>query len=79
MSYDERRCQPAGGNQYQWNLRYINATILCDTLDGDSQPEDEYDVVSVSLKEGKHVGALGWGIAAETNLDAKRTANLGRI
>lgn len=45
----------------------------------DGQPENEYDVVSVSLKEDKHVEVWVWGVTTEANIDAKRTADLGKI
>jgi hypothetical protein len=48
-------------------------------IKGDDQPENEYDVVSVSLKEDKHVEVWAWGVTTEANLDAKRTADLGKI
>jgi len=48
-------------------------------IKGDGQPENEYDVVSVSLKEDKHVEVWVWGVTTEANLDAKRAADLGKI
>lgn len=45
----------------------------------DGQPENEYDVVSVSLKGDKHVEVWVWGVTTEANLDAKRNADLAKI
>jgi hypothetical protein len=41
--------------------------------------ENEYDVVSVVLKEDKHVEVWVWGVTTETNLSRKRTADLAKI
>ena len=48
-------------------------------MKGDGQPENEYDVVSVSLKDDKHVEVWVWGVTTEANLEPKRTADLGKI
>lgn len=45
----------------------------------DGQTENEYDVVSVSLKQDKHVEVWVWGVTTEANLNAKRNADLGKI
>ena len=45
----------------------------------DGQPENEYDVVSVILKEDKHVEAWVWGVTVEQNLAPKRAADLAKI
>lgn len=52
-----------------------NLTLMKD----DGQPENEYDVVSVSLKENKDVEVWVWGVTTEANLNAKRTADMGKI
>ncbi len=48
-------------------------------MKGDGQPENEYDVVSVSLKEDKHVEVWVWGVTTEANIEPKRTADLSKI
>jgi hypothetical protein len=45
----------------------------------DGQPENEYDVVSVILKEDKHVEVWVWGVTVEHNLTPKRTADMAKI
>lgn len=45
----------------------------------DAQPENEYDVVSVILKEDKHVEVWVWGVTIEQNLTSKRTADMEKI
>jgi len=48
-------------------------------MKGDGQRENEYDVVSVSLKGDKHVEVWVWGVTTEANLDSKRTEDLSKI
>ena len=48
-------------------------------MKNDGQDENEYDVVSVALKEDKHVEVWVWGVTTEANLETKRTADLGKI
>jgi hypothetical protein len=45
----------------------------------DGQPENEYDVVSVILKEDKHVQVWVWGVTVEQNLTAKRNDDMAKI
>ncbi len=45
----------------------------------DGRDENEYDVVSVILKEDKFVEAWVWGVTVEQNLTPKRTADMAKI
>ena len=45
----------------------------------DETTENEYDVVSVALKEDKHVEVWVWGVTTEQNLGPKRSADLVKI
>lgn len=45
----------------------------------DKQPENEYDVVSVILKQDKHVEVWVWGVTTEQDLGKKRQEDLGKI
>lgn len=45
----------------------------------DKNKENEYDVVSVILKEDKHVEVWVWGVTTEQNLTKKRQEDLGKI
>ena len=45
----------------------------------DGTTENEYDVVSVALKEDRIVEVWVWGVTTETNLTPKRTADLEKI
>ena len=48
-------------------------------LNEDDTVENEYDVVSVVLKEDKHVEVWVWGVTIEANLAPKRNADLVKI
>jgi len=45
----------------------------------DGRDENEYDVVSVILKEDKEVEVWVWGVTAEQNLTPKRNADMAKI
>jgi hypothetical protein len=45
----------------------------------DGQQENEYDVVSVILKEDKHVEVWVWGVTTEKDLSKKRNEDLAKI
>jgi hypothetical protein len=45
----------------------------------DGTIENEYDVVSVALKDDKDVEVWVWGVTTDRNLGAKRAADLGKI
>lgn len=45
----------------------------------DGQHENEYDVVSVVLKDDKYVQVWVWGVTVEQNLSPKRAADLVKI
>jgi hypothetical protein len=48
-------------------------------LKEDGNVENEYDVVSVVLRDDKHVEVWVWGVTTEANLVPKRIADLGKI
>jgi hypothetical protein len=48
-------------------------------MNDDGRPENEYDVVSVILKEDKHVEVWVWGVTVEQNLTAKRDSDMKKI
>jgi hypothetical protein len=48
-------------------------------LNEDGTVANEYDVVSVTLKDENAVEVWVWGVTTEANVDAKRTADLGKI
>lgn len=43
------------------------------------RPENEYDVLVVTLKDDKYVEVWVWGATTEANVNAKRTEDLGKI
>ena len=45
----------------------------------DGRDENEYDVVSMVLKEDKFVEVWVWGVTVEQNLTSKRTADMVKI
>ncbi len=45
----------------------------------DGRPENEFDVVSVILKEDKDVQVWVWGVTAEQDLTAKRNDDMAKI
>jgi len=45
----------------------------------DGRDENEYDVVSVVLKQDKHVEVWVWGVTVEQNLTPKRNADMAKI
>jgi hypothetical protein len=48
-------------------------------LNGDGTPENEYDIVSVILKENKDVEVWVWGASIVEDIERKRISDLGKI
>lgn len=62
-------------NSVSFRIALPNLELMKD----DGQPENEYDVVSVVLKEDKFVEVWVWGVTVEENLTPKRTADMAKI
>ena len=62
-------------NSVSFRIALPNLKLMKD----DGQPENEYDVVSVILKDDKLVEVWVWGVTVEQNLTAKRNNDMAKI